>query len=129
MVNAKRLTVATLLGLCSGFVCVGLASSGGGLPGPVALQILAERTLIGFAIGISVLKMHWAIHGSLMGLIVSIPLAFSGLMAPDNPQFSKPAMFIMTVVLGMIYGFLIELITTKVFKSAAGVRAAAAPAV
>lgn len=129
MVNAKRLTVATLLGLLFGFVCFGLASSGGGLPRPVAFQIIAERTLIGFAIGISVLKLrHWAIHGLVMGFVVSIPLAFSGLMAPDNPEFSKSSMFITTIILGMIYGVLIELMTTKVFKAGRGVPAVA-PAV
>lgn len=118
MVNPKRLTAATLLGLLCGFVCFWLASSGGGLPKPVAFQIIAERTLIGFAIGISVLKLwHWALHGLVMGLIVSIPLAISGLMAPDNPEFSKLSMFIMTAMMGMIYGVLIELITTKLFKA------------
>lgn len=118
MVNAKRLIVATLSGLLFGFVCFGLASSGGGLPMPVAYQIIAERTLIGFAIGISVLKLgHWSLHGLVMGFLMSIPLAFSGLMAPENPQFTKLTMFVMTILLGMIYGVLIELITTKFFKA------------
>jgi hypothetical protein len=52
-----------------------------------------------------------------MGLLFSVPLAFSGLMAPDNPDFSKAGMFVWTLVLGMAYGFLIELITTAVFKA------------
>ncbi len=90
MVNAKRLIVATLSGLLFGFVCFGLASSGGGLPMPIAYQIIAERTLLGFAIGISVLKLgHWTLHGLVMGSLVSIPLAFSGLMAPENPQIHQ----------------------------------------
>jgi K+-transporting ATPase c subunit len=38
-------------------------------------------------------------------------------MAPDNPEFSKTAMWIWTVVLGMIYGLLIELITSILFKA------------
>lgn len=126
MVNPTRLTVATLLGLLFGFVCFRLASSGGGLPEPVGFQIIAERTLIGFAIGISVLRLwHWAIHGLVMGLVVSIPLAISGLMAPESPEFTRSSMFVMTIVLGMIYGFLIELITTKVFKAGREVRVAA----
>jgi hypothetical protein len=54
-----------------------------------------------------------------MGMIFSFPLAFSGLMAPDNPQYSKAGMFAMTVVLGMIYGFLIELVTSVIFKARA----------
>lgn len=116
--TAKRLTIATLFGLLFGFVCFGLASSSGNLPTPVAFQIIIERTLIGFAIGISTLTLrHWSLHGLVMGLIFSLPLAFSGLMAPDNPQFSKSMMFVSTVLLGMIYGLLIELFTSVVFKA------------
>ncbi len=120
MVNAKRLLVATGSGLLFGFVCFGLASSGpNALPLPVAYQIIAERSLIGFAIGISALKIgNWALHGVFMGFLLSIPLAFSGLMAPDSPEYTKTSMFIFTILLGMIYGLLIELITTKFFKSA-----------
>lgn len=118
MVNKKRLTVATLSGLGFGFVCYGLASSSGNLPMPIAYQIISERTLIGLAIGISVLKLgHWSLHGLVMGFIFSLPLAFSGLMAPDNPEFSRSAMFVWTIVLGMIYGLLTEVITTKVFRA------------
>jgi hypothetical protein len=115
----KRVVIATLSGVLFGFVCVGLASSGPGvLPWPVIVQIIVSRTLIGFAIGISSLAMgHWAIHGLVMGLLFSLPLAFSGLMAPDNPEFTKTAMWVMTVVLGMIYGLLIELITSVFFRA------------
>jgi hypothetical protein len=115
----KRLVVATAAGLFFGLVCVGLASSSPGvLSWPVILQIITSRTLIGFGIGISSLAMgHWTIHGLAMGIFFSLPLAFSGLMAPDNPEFSKMAMWIWTVVLGMIYGLLIELITSVLFRA------------
>ena len=115
--NMKRSIVATLSGLLFGFVCVGFASSGGNLPQPIFWQILTSRTLIGFAIGISVLRLHhWSIHGSVMGALFSLPMAFSGLMA-DIPDFSKTSMFAWTVVLGMIYGILIEVITSVIFKA------------
>lgn len=115
----KRVIVATLAGVIFSLVCVGLASSGQGeLPLPVILQIVASRTLIGFAIGISSLSLgHWVVHGVVLGMLFSLPLAFSGLMAPDNPEFSKTAMWIWTVVLGMVYGFLIEFITSVLFKA------------
>jgi F0F1-type ATP synthase assembly protein I len=116
--KGKRIIVATLSGVLFGLVCCWLASSSSELSWPVALQIITSRTLIGFAIGISCLAMgHWTIHGLLMGLIFSIPLAFSGLMAPENPEWSKAGMLIATVVMGMIYGFLIEVITSVVFKA------------
>lgn len=52
-----------------------------------------------------------------MGIIFSLPLAFSGLMAPENPEYSKTSIFISTIVLGMVYGLLIELITSVLFKA------------
>lgn len=115
----KRVIVATLAGAVCGLVCVAIASSSPGtLPWPAIAQIIASRTLIGFAIGISKLPLgHWTIHGLVMGMIFSLPLAFSGLMAPENPEFSKTAMWIWTVVLGMVYGFLIELTTSVFFKA------------
>jgi hypothetical protein len=115
----KRIVVATLAGVLFGFVCLGLASSSPGtLPWPAGVQIVASRTLIGFAIGISTLSLgHWAIHGLVMGMLFSLPLAFSGLMAPENPEVSKAAIWIWTVVLGMIYGLFIEVITTVFFKA------------
>ena len=118
MLSTKRLVVATVLGLLCGFICFGLASSSGSLPGPAAWQIIIERTLIGFAIGISALSLgHWSVHGLVLGLIFSIPLAISGLMAPENPQFTKPMMLVSTIIMGMIYGVLIEFFTTVVFKA------------
>ncbi len=122
----KRIVVATLCGLLCGLICYRLASSGGALPWPIAVQIITSRTLIGFAIGLSALSLgHWVLHGPLLGLLFSLPLAFSGLMAADNPQFSKTSLWISTVVMGMIYGFLIELVTSVLFKARAPKRAAA----
>jgi hypothetical protein len=114
----KRIIIATLSGLLCGFICYGFASSSGELPYAVSLQIIASRTLMGFAIGISSVKMgHWTVHGIIMGILFSLPLAFSGLMAPEIPEFSKSMMFVSTLVMGLIYGLLIELITTVLFKA------------
>jgi uncharacterized membrane protein len=119
MLNTRRLIVATVMGFVTGFICYLLASSGPGeLPAAVAYQIILSRVLAGFAIGISIFKVgHWLIHGAVIGIIFSLPIAFSGMMALDNPEYSKSMMFIMTVVLGLIYGILIEFVTTVLFKA------------
>ena len=113
-----RLLVCTLGGLLSGFVCYSFAaSSSDELAMPVIAQIITSRTLIGVAIGLSRFSLgHWAIHGAVLGGLFSLPLAFSGLMAPENPQFSPSAMFISTIIMGIIYGFLIELFASVILK-------------
>jgi hypothetical protein len=121
MQSAKRIMIATLSGVLFGFVCYGFASSGPApLPLPVALQIITSRTLIGFAIGISSITLkHWSLHGLVLGLIFTLPLAFSGLLAPETPEFGQTEMFVSTLVMGMIYGLLIEVITSVIFKAKA----------
>ena len=119
MAKAKRIIIASLSGVLFGMVCYLFASSGDyELAWPVAAQIITSRTLIGFAIGISCWKIHhWSLHGLFMGLVFSLPLSFSGLMAPEVEGFTKTSMFVWTAVLGMGYGFLIEVITSVIFKA------------
>jgi len=115
----KRLVVATLSGLLFGFVCFGFACSGKeDFNSWLAISIILSRTLIGFAIGISRFPMkHWALHGIVMGFIFSLPGAFSAGIAPEGTGMSGEMLFIATMVMGIIYGFLIELITTVFFKA------------
>lgn len=117
--KTKRLIIATLLGLVFGFVCYGFASSGPNEIVPfLAMNIILGRTLIGFGIGISRFSFkHWSLHGILMGLIFSLPAGFGAMLGPETPEFSHAMLFISTIVMGMIYGFLIELITSVLFKA------------
>lgn len=102
-----------------GFVCYGFASSGGNeISTILALNIILGRMLIGVAIGISRFSCgHWSVHGLIMGLVFSLPAGFGAMLGPENPDFPPSMMLISTIVMGMIYGFLIELITTVLFKA------------
>jgi hypothetical protein len=76
------------------------------------LWVLLNRTVMGFAIGVSGLKMHWAWHGVLMGMVVgsifSYFLYMHGItMAPY------------TMIGNAIFGLMIEFFTTVVFKAPA----------
>ena len=121
MVNTKRIIIATISGATMGLICFGLASSGpASLLWPVSAQIIISRTLIGLALGLCTFTIiHWSIHGILFGVLFSLPLAFSGLMAPETPEFTAVHMFIATIVMGLIYGLLIEIITSVIFKAKA----------
>jgi hypothetical protein len=92
----------------------------GELPYPVAAQIISSRLMMGFAIGLSRFNFgHWAVHGLVLGILFSLPLAYSGLMALENPDFTPIMIFVSTIVMGAIYGLLIELITSGIFKAKA----------
>jgi len=113
--------ITTVCGLLSGLFCIiadieaGLASNlAAQLPHPVIGEILCNRTLVGFAIGMSGLALyHWSIHGMVMGFLFSLPLAFSCLMTPQYPI----KLFVLTLLFGMIYGLFIETVTSVVFKA------------
>jgi hypothetical protein len=113
MLNKKRLLIATLFGVISGLICWGLSSSSGPQPWFFAVSTILSRTLIGFAIGISVFKIKWWLHGIIMGLIFSLPMAFQGFYVPGKELY----IFFGTLIMGIIYGFFIELFTTIVFKA------------
>ena len=117
--KTKRLVISTLLGVVFGIVCYGFASSGQNeISTILALNLILGRTLIGVAIGISRFPCkHWSLHGIVMGLIFSLPAGFGAMLSPENPEFSHNMMFVSTIVMGIIYGFLIELITSVLFKA------------
>jgi hypothetical protein len=113
MVTGKRMLIATLCGFLFGLVCMGLASSNPEstetLTMTVKLNIVFSRALMGFIIGISALRMTWWLHGIVIGFLSSIPMAISVMDRLD--------IMVGTLVMGVIYGFLTELITSILFKS------------
>lgn len=112
----KRLYIACLMGVLAGVICCWMSSSAG----PMSLKLLANiftgRLLIGFVIGISAWKMAWWLHGIVIGLIVSIPAGFGAMMGA-TPEFGKYELLVWTIMMGIIYGFVIELVTSVVFKA------------
>lgn len=115
----KRIVISTLFGLLAGCACAGLIFSSGYLKFTVVtlLWILLNRTIMGFVIGTSGLKLHWAWHGVLMGLVVGEIFSYFLFMS-----FGWKALAF-TPIGNALFGFLIELFTTKVFKAPAYARA------
>lgn len=108
--NAMKILVATVLGVIAGIVCWRLASSGGPVPAVMAWSIILSRTLIGFTIGISAWRINYLVHGVLIGLIVSLPMAFAA------GAMKGAGVFWWTLILGAVYGFFIALITNLIVK-------------
>ncbi len=111
--NVKRLIICIIGGIVAAFICImGMKNTGSvEITTTILLSGIGNRVLIGFVIGISGWKINYLLHGVLIGLIVT--LSTSIVMLPDN---NMPG-FLMYTVAGMIYGFLIELFATKVFKA------------
>jgi len=112
MQRTRRVVIASILGLIAGgiswagslFVEVGAPLS---LASSISMALL--WALLGFSIGISSLRWHWVIHGMVLGLIFGVVFGVTALGLERS--FWPP------LIMGLIYGFLIELITTKALKT------------
>ncbi len=109
MINPKRVIIATLCGLITGFLCY----LGGryGLKAEINtvefFMILLHRGVLGFIIGISGIRIHWALHGILMGFIVGLPVF---------PLIYSEGGLLAYSFMSVVWGFIIELFTSVVFK-------------
>ena len=71
---------------------------------------VANRLLLGFVIGISGWRINYLLHGAILGLVLSISVSI-GFLPGDILGFT------LFTSAGIIYGFMIEWITTNVFKA------------
>lgn len=109
MTYLKRVVIATILGVICGILCWlgGIFIADMEFTTAVIASIILNRAIIGFFIGISGWKIHYLLHGVIIGAIGTLPLAVYGGVSE----------FITMILFGIIWGFLIELFTTKVFKA------------
>ena len=112
----RRITIAVAFGLVAGCIC-----AGGGLAADIfkpsvvnVLWVLLNRGVMGFAIGISNLKVPWAWNGVVMGLIVGSIFSYS-LFMDVGPKLLP----LMNFFVNGLFGLMIEFFTTKVFKAPA----------
>ena len=112
----RRLAIATLFGLIAGVVCATVASSGHllKLTTVALIWILLNRTVMGFAIGASGLRLHWAWNGIIMGLAVGSIFSYYIFM-----DLGQPKVALLIPIGNAIFGLLIEFFTTVVFKQPA----------
>jgi len=100
MLKTKRVIIPTIVGLILGLLFCLIFK-----PGLDLWNIFLTGGLLGFVIGISALRMAWWIHGIIMGLVVSLPMAV------------VMGKWWLTLIVALVIGFLIELITAVIFRA------------
>ena len=109
--NSRRVLIATLLGLIAGILCyLGGEFLGKDIDMVTFLMMLLHRTVLGFVIGISALRIRWALHGILLGLIIGLPV---------YPLIYVEGGAIAYSVMSILWGFFIELFTSVIFRAKA----------
>jgi hypothetical protein len=110
----KRIVIAILFGLVAGVICATAGYYAGFLKLTVisVVWVLLNRAVMGFAIGSSGLKLHWAWNGIVMGLVVGSIFSYF-LFMNMGP---RPLPLLNLLIGNPIFGLMIEFFTTVVFK-------------
>jgi hypothetical protein len=111
MQKVKRVIITVILGLIFGCVSWVVCNYAMGHRQPLSINLMMIFTngLLGFCIGISSLRWHWAVHGLVLGGLFGITM---GLVAS-----AQESQFIWPLIFGFVYGILIELIATVAAKA------------
>ena len=109
-----RITIATLFGLVAGVLCATMSFSFGILTFSAVnlIWILLNRTVMGFVIGASGLKLHWAWNGIVMGLVVGSIFSYFLYMHGMKLAWLTP-------IGNAVFGLMIEFFTSVVFRQRA----------
>ncbi len=110
--DIRRLQACILGGVISAGICLVGREVIFGFPKilwPDIAATVANRVLIGFVIGISGWKIHYLLHGGLIGLLFSLSVSI-GFLPTDLLTFG------LYTTAGVLYGLLIEWMVTDLFK-------------
>jgi hypothetical protein len=119
MSRAVRVAFAPIMGILFGVFMVKLLdrSDPYRIYGPFSfargLFIFVSEAIMGFGIAISGLRMFWAVHGGLLGLVFSIPMAVWLMRVYGN----NPRLFFLMMALNIFFGVLIELVLSGILRT------------
>ena len=121
--SMKRIVVAIFFGLVAGAICATGSFMAGILTFSAVnlLWVLLNRAVMGFAVGISGLKVHWAWNGIVMGMAVGSIFSYYFFMILGPGPLPVINFFV-----NGLFGLMIEFFTTKVFKQPSPAAAQAA---
>ena len=111
--TGKRIIIATLSGVLVGFICyyLGLYFEVIEKDLTIFFWIMINRITLGFVIGISILKMDWALHGAIIGAIMGIIFTYYIYMVTSAWE-----LIIASFIINILFGMTIDFITSVVFK-------------
>jgi len=111
--SMKRIVVAIFFGLVAGALCASGAFMAGLLTFSLVnlIWVLLNRAVMGFAIGVSGLKLHWAWNGIVIGMAVGSIFSYF-LFMNVGASILPPVNFLVSG----LFGLGIEFFTTVVFK-------------
>lgn len=109
----KRIAIATFFGLVAGGICATGAFYSGLLKFSVItlIWVLLNRTVMGFVIGVSGLKLHWAWNGIVLGIVVGSTFSYFLFMSANLGEQA-----LINAALNGLFGLMIEFFTSYVFK-------------
>jgi hypothetical protein len=114
MINKKRIFISLVFGLLAGIICY-FGAILLNLPTDFIhfLNIITNRTLVGFVIGISSLeKLKWYVHGLIIGIIVGLPFFFFDLIT------GAPILVVIGVFfINALFGIMIEFSASIIFNT------------
>ncbi len=107
----KRIAIATLFGVGAGVICATLLFKFGIMRFSVVtlVFVLLNRAVMGFAIGISSLRVHWAWNGIVMGLVVGSIFSYFLFMS-----LGAGILPVINFLVNGLFGLAIEFMTTVV---------------
>ena len=109
----RRVVVTTVVGFLAGLFCAWGSTRAGDFGFWVLASVVANRTLMGFAIGISRWRMPWWLHGPIMGVLFGLPMAL--------PAMERgPSVFWFLTAASGVYGLIIEFFASVVFRAKQG---------
>jgi hypothetical protein len=113
VVVGKRIFVATLGGVIVGFICyyLGLYFEVIEKDLTIFFWIMINRITLGFVIGVSILKMDWALYGAIIGAIMGIIFAYYIYMVTNAWE-----LLIAAFIISILFGMTIEFITSVIFR-------------
>jgi hypothetical protein len=109
----KRIAVATLFGLGAGVICGTMLFKFDIMKFSIItlVWVLLNRAVMGFAIGISGLKVHWAWNGIIMGLVVGSIFSYFLFM-----NVGAGMLPVANFLVNGLFGLIIEFLTTVVCR-------------